>query len=203
MTTDARVRYCPYCGQQAASGWMHCPACGKRLESIVSDETASGPSGDWSTVLGDRWGDAILRLRLGELDKAHECLSSLLLDNPENPKVLALLGSVCLRQYRVEEAQRYLEQAAALDPDSAFVRLKLAEYWLALGIPTRAFEEIAKAEAGATDDIPLLIHIRSFSKDLRAKTRGNVLREPPALPHIGVPGIIKRMRQRTSVSESK
>lgn len=198
MKNEVAARYCPYCGQPAVPAWKHCPACGKQLPATEIDRTGEipGPESPGSRK-DDRLGKAISKLRLGELDRAKEIVSSLLRDIPQDAEALALLGSIYLHQYRIGEAKQYLDRAILLAPDSTFVRLKLAEYWLALGIPSRAFEELTTAEEQAVDDTQLLLYIRSLSRNLRNKTRGNVLLQPAALPGSNVIGVLKGLWRNT------
>lgn len=196
MLMNNSLRYCPYCGKAAALNWKYCAACGKGLPEQVSTEIADVPDPKIAAVQKEsQWDKAIISVRLGELDIARQVLTSLLADSPQNFQALALLGSVCLRQRRIEEAKHHLDLALKQAPESAFVRMKMAEYWMALGIPSRALEELARAEEFAAADIPLLIEIRTFSKGLQDKMRGNLIREPPALPAGSVTEILRRIRR--------
>lgn len=191
MSTEGSARYCPYCGQSTAADWRYCPGCSTALpwaagmNDMTGEKTANAPARD------TRWDRALLSFRQGKLDLAAECITALLQDSPEDGPAHALMGAIFLRRYQIEEARQHLERAILLAPASPFVRLKMAEYWVALGIPSRALEELAEAESFAADDLPLYNQIRAFSKDLRDRTRGNILSQPPALPG----GILTNLKQ--------
>ena len=192
-------RFCPFCGQPVSPAWQHCAACGGALAAAADrgDEpsTAMTKTVTESPVPpGERhWTEALLRLKLGELDEAGALLSEIVLATPKDAQALALLGSVRLRQKRIEEAQGYLDKAVLMAPGSPFVRLKFAEYWLALGVPSRALEELDEAEAAANDDLDLVARIRAKARAIQAGTQGTILLEPPALP-----GIFRKRRSGAS-----
>jgi predicted Zn-dependent protease len=192
--------FCPFCGRLVSPVWQHCAACGRTLESSLAHGTEEKTTGLIPTVTKSlvprnerRWNEVLLRLRLGELDKAGMLLSEVISETPRDAQALALLGSIRLRQRRIAEAQRYLDQAVLMAPHAPFVHFKLAEYWLALGVPSRALAELDEAEAAASDDLDLVIQIRAEARKVRAGTRGSILLEPPALS-----GIFRRTRSSLS-----
>lgn len=196
MTNNPESRYCPFCGQAVAVEWKHCPSCGKQLPAAETDSINIAPVGEGSSnQLDERLDKAVFHLRLDELDQAEDQLHSFLQDYPQNAQALALLGSLYLRRYKIEEAKQYLNQALLLEPGSPFVRLKLAEYWISLGVPSRALDEMAIAETQAADNTRLLLYIHNLSKELKSKTRGNVLLQPLAMPGDGALDAIKGLWQ--------
>jgi predicted Zn-dependent protease len=190
---NAERRFCPFCGRPVSPEWQHCVACGGALATVIASgnepSKAMTPTVTESPAPRDerRWNEALLRLKLGELEAAGKLLSDIVLATPRDARALALLGAVRLRQHRIEEAQAYLDKAVLMAPDSPFVRLKLAEYWLALGVPSRALAELDEAEAAANDDVDLVIQVRAAARKIRAGTSGTILLQPPELP-----GIFKR-----------
>ena len=192
MPKNYSDRYCPYCGQSALAAWKHCPACGKELPERTVTYIPGITAVDDGSDRNKKWREVISQIRNGEPDKASISLSALLQSFPQDAEALALLGSICLHQYKIDKASDYLERAVVLAPDSTFVRMKMAEYWVALGIPARALEELDKAEAFAADDLYLRSEIIAYSKHVREKTGGNIVRAPPPLPNFGSFGFFKK-----------
>jgi predicted Zn-dependent protease len=126
------------------------------------------------------WNRAVSYFRREQFDAAAGCISTLLEACPQDAMAHAFLGSIFIRLYRVDDAFQHLDLAAQIAPESPFVRMKMAEYWVALGVPARALEELKKAELSAADNLPLYDSIRNFSREMRSKTRGNIDRTPPA-----------------------
>ena len=131
-------------------------------------------------------------LRRKETDLAEERLRSFLGDHPDNADALALFGVVLLRRYELDAARSSLERAVELAPTSAFVRLRMAEYWLALGIPARAQEELNVALIASADNAASYNYVRSVAADVRQSHRGGFERNTPPLPGGGIASAIKR-----------
>ncbi len=194
---DRSNHYCPHCGRSVLATWKYCPGCAGLLPSADSvragdpqGEQSIGPTGD------RRLDEALLRLREGDLDSAGDCIQQVLRESPGRAEAHALWGTISLRRYKVQEANQHLEEAVRLAPSSPFVRLKVAEYWVALGVPARAMEELVIAESSAANDLPLFHQIRLFSRDLRNKTSGTLPRQAPALPKLAIREWIGRTRSK-------
>jgi predicted Zn-dependent protease len=104
---------------------------------------------------------------------------------------MALLGAIALRRGQARSAWRWLEEAAAVDPGSALVRLKRAEYWLALGVTDRALAELEEAAEGLEPHSPLWPQLRQALAAVEGRRRREVSRSPalpslkPLLPRLG------------------
>jgi Tfp pilus assembly protein PilF len=55
------------------------------------------------------------------------------------------LGIALMRTMRMHEAMAALERAVALAPEAFYPRLRMAELFMRIGVPTRAKEEMARA----------------------------------------------------------
>ena len=141
----------------------------------------TGTNKSVDTSRNEKWSEAVSLLKNWEPERALASLSALLHLFPDDAEALALSGSIYLHRYQVPEAEKYLERALAAAPESVFVRLKMAEYWAALGVPRRALDELKKAESLAGENMPLRREVVSYSTAVMEKTKGSILREPPAL----------------------
>ena len=205
MNTSTPGHFCPFCGQPVLPTWKHCPGCGQQVLNIETPDVKGSVPATITEIEGknhpaggdNRWAEAVLQMRMGELELAHVSLAALSRDYPQDANVLALLGELYLRQYHAQEARQYLDQAILLEPNSPLIHLRMADYWVALGVPSRAFEEITRAEEYAAGNAGLLIKIRDFSKRLKEKTRGNILLETPVISS-GYRGIFKRTERNVS-----
>jgi predicted Zn-dependent protease len=149
------------------------------------------------------WNSAVSYFRRGQFESAAECITSLLQSCPEDAQAHAFLGSILLRRYQIDEAVKHLDKAIKIAPESPFVRMKMAEYWMALGIPGRALEELKQAELYAADDLTLYDKIHTLSKELQRKARGNIERTIPALPISGVQKMLAHFHlKRTTQSDT-
>src|SRR6185503_8837865 len=72
-------------------------------------------------------------LQKGELKPAEAELREAARLNPNDAISLALLGSVLVRQNRLEEARIYLEKAVEIDPEDSGTRYNLAAVEFGLG----------------------------------------------------------------------
>lgn len=198
MKAMAAARFCPYCGQPRAEAWAFCQFCSKALPSAHASDGASGAAAgagvidSSSTHDAELWRQAQVHMRKCEYDLAEQDVRALLASHPDHAETVALLGIVCLRRYRLDDAQGLLERAVELAPCSPFVRVRMAEYWLGLGVATRAQGELQQALVCAAEDPVLYEQIRQRSEELRQKTRGSVVRSA-ALPRMsGLATVFRR-----------
>lgn len=77
-----------------------------------------------------------------EPKRAAELLSQLLKENPDNWRDLSLMGAALMQLNRSEEAQKYFERAAELNPDGEAVRTRLAMSKLLTGESDLAVQEL-------------------------------------------------------------
>jgi tetratricopeptide (TPR) repeat protein len=185
MTASSSPQFCPFCGAARGEGWAFCQFCGEPLPG----STDAVPSPVVDRPEAALWREANRLLEEGAYDLAEDRLHSLREKTGESPEALALLGIVGLRCYRLDEARELLDRASALAPTSSFVRLKRAEYWLALGLLPKAQDELSLALMAATGEPALRAHIRSLMKNLqrdgsRSFVRATALPSPAPIIHI-------------------
>lgn len=207
MTFPTIQRFCPYCGKPRAETWCFCEFCGEPLpaghnpgSTLGKSETAIGKAGRISGTTA-LWSKAQEQFHQGNYEGAEQCLQELAAEGMDYPEALALWGAVCLRRYRPDQARELLERAITLAPSSPFVRLCMAEYWLALGIPSRAQEELKTAAGVGVNDPLLYGAIRAISGRVQRANRWSFVRAPafPSLRGIsrllGVPLVARSGRE--------
>ncbi len=192
MPINSSARYCPFCGEPAPAVWVHCAACGKQLPERDLARISAASSGTANPSRDGKWSKAIDLVRDGELDQASGCLAGLIESFPQDAEAMALMGSIYLRKYQVDKAALLLENAVAASPGSIFVRVKTAEYWLALGVPARALEELARAETLAEGDHALRRELKLYSLKVKASQAGKITHQAPSMPGFGLPGFLKK-----------
>jgi tetratricopeptide (TPR) repeat protein len=93
------------------------------------------------------WAAARIHRRATRWEESAAALEQLLILDPRNPEVPALLASVRAAQRRFEEAEHYIDQALSLAPDNHFYYVrKWRVLALGQGDTARAGELIAEAE---------------------------------------------------------
>lgn len=177
MTTAPRPQFCPHCGAARAGDWAFCQLCGKPLPASGSPDKA--PLSIQDELEAALWREANRLLEDGAYQLAENCLHLLREKTGESPEVLALLGMVCLRRYRPAAARELLDRASTLAPSSAFVRLKRAEYWLALGVVPKARDELNLALTAAAGKPGLRDQIRSLIRKLEGDAKWSFSRATP------------------------
>lgn len=138
-------RFCTTCGTPRAVTDRFCSECGHALETPTA---APAPLADTTASLHV----AQAHMAAGDYQGAGDALHATVAAHPDWAEALALLGIAELRQYHLAAAWDALDRAVQLAPDSIFVRLRLAEYWLALGVTPRAVTELERALRTAGDD---------------------------------------------------
>lgn len=109
---------------------------------------------------------------------------------PQDPGMLALLGTTYLKYGKFEDSRKSLEQAVALAPDSLPIRTQLALSKLSTGKPAEAvtdLEAILAEDPGFVQaDIMLaLAHLAQKQTEAALAAAGELVRKHPddALPH--------------------
>lgn len=164
-----QLSFCPVCGAPWGQGWLFCGCCGRPAQGLGPAEGAGYGCG-----CGQGWG----AYRAGRYELAASLLERGLSCPQHRGENMALLGAIALRQGRARSAWRWLEEAVAMDPGSPLVRLKRAEYWLALGVVDRALGEVEEAARGLEPYSPLWPHLRRALAAIEDYRRRGVPRHP-------------------------
>ena len=207
MMFGATGHFCPFCGKPHAETWAFCQFCGQPLPSghrttpegsdtgvEAGRKTGAGGGGAASAY----WLQAQEHFRRGEYGRAEQCLDELITGAADSPEDLALWGLACVRLCRLDKARDLLERAIAMAPASPFVRLRMAEYWLAIGIPSRAQEELRIAASLAWDDPQLYAAIRDVASKVQRASRWSFVRAPTLPSLSGLSSLLKAPRARSS-----
>jgi len=102
--------------------------------------------------------------RAGDLEKTQAICEGLLLDAPESPVPLNLLGLVHLKRNEFEQALSYFRQAASVDPRFAASHVNMANVYLAVGNNEQALRASRKAvELAPRDQVIRLRYIKSLT----------------------------------------
>ena len=178
--------YCPYCGQPRDLAWSFCQFCAKSLPEVAtaSVSQADAVATDHARAHRELWEQAQTQIRARQFDLAEQSLRRFLAERPESAEGIALLGTTYLHRYQLDAAREHLERAVALAPQSPFVRLRMSEYWQALGVTTRAQEELDTALDCAAGNPALYERIRGISTSFRQKTRWS-FSHSTRLPRLG------------------
>jgi Flp pilus assembly protein TadD len=88
---------------------------------------------------------AIEHQRAGRLAEAEEIYRRLLLEKPEHPDVLHLLGAICVQSDRMEEGAELFRRAVLINPESAEYRKNLSAACRRLGQVDEAITESMRA----------------------------------------------------------
>ena len=175
------AKHCTFCGALREPSWRYCQSCGTQMPGMAANPSAPDP-------FALAWQGAQQAIDAGRFEDAERLLQELELAAPAHPDVSALKGALRLRQFRTEEAWEGLESALRSAPDSAFVHLKLAEYWLALGMPAKAREHSRQSKDLSQDTpqlnrqaVAMLKHVEeksrlSFERDTTSVARSGLLR---------------------------
>lgn len=156
-------QFCTACGTPRVAEGRFCGGCGHAFASDAAGDA------DQARV------DAPLRaaqvhLSAGDAPGAAVVLRAAIEQRPHWAEALALLGVAELRQYHLAVAWALLDRAIHLAPDSIFVRLRLAEYWLALGVTPRAVMEIEQALLAADDE--QAGYLRAYLRRIAVMSKG-------------------------------
>lgn len=94
--------------------------------------------------------DALLRRGIEALEREHHEEAVVLLRQavnlaPESEEGFLALGIALMRTMEMNQSMVALEQAIALAPRSFYPRLRMAELYMRIGVPTRAKEELKLA----------------------------------------------------------
>ena len=133
------TRYCPFCATAAESDWVFCQACARRLPAATT-----GPLDGRDAHVADAWQRALRHMETNDLEDAERVITQLTELGCDAGDLNAMRGSMALRRARLDTARELLDAAVEESPDSPFVRLKRAEYWRAIGIASKAIEEITE-----------------------------------------------------------
>ena len=182
------IKYCPFCGKERAENWNYCPYCSKAypVSSGVSSESTPQTALDPGMAMSEKglswlWEKIQISLRTRQSAEAEKLASSYLTEKSNSPDAQALMGAVYLHSRRLEEARQMFELAVAGAPDSVFVRLRFAEYWLALGVTPRAQEEIEQALLASANNPHVYREVLAIANGIKAKTGGSYVRSPVKL----------------------
>ncbi|HEY2106275.1 MAG TPA: tetratricopeptide repeat protein [Candidatus Binataceae bacterium] len=94
--------------------------------------------------------DALLRRGIEALEREHHEEAVVLLRQavnlaPESADGFLALGIALMRTLQMQAAMAALETAIVLAPDAFYPRLRMAELYMRVGVPTRAREELNRA----------------------------------------------------------
>lgn len=153
--------FCPACGFRRQSTDRFCRGCG---DALTAEARASGPITEAETLvargeldealatiqraLGDveradlLVAQATLYLRRGDVERAERSLERATVVDPVYAVAYAYQGGLLFNRGKVDESEALLDKAVDLDPKDLLVRVKRAEFWLRLGVLSRAEEEL-------------------------------------------------------------
>ncbi len=94
--------------------------------------------------------DALLRRGIDALEREHHEEAVVLLRQAvelaeQSADGFLALGIALMRTMRMHESMAVLERAIELAPEGFYPRLRMAELYMRVGVPTRAKEEMARA----------------------------------------------------------
>jgi predicted Zn-dependent protease len=167
------ARYCPFCAAAAESDWIFCQSCGKRLPGATV-----GALDGRDDRIAETWQRALRHVETNDFEDALRVVDSLMDLGCDAGDVEALLGSISLRQARIDEAQEHFDRAVAESPYSPFVRLKRAEYWRAIGIPQRGIDELTEGLRHAESE-RVRDELRKVLEKMKKDSRWNFPRASP------------------------
>lgn len=130
-------RYCPFCASPAEADWLFCQACGRRLPGKMA-----GALDERDENVASTWQRALRHMETGDYDDAERAAAELMDLGCDAGDHAALLGAICLRRAKIDEALELLDRALEESPHSPFVRIKRAEYWRVIGLTPKAVEEL-------------------------------------------------------------
>jgi predicted Zn-dependent protease len=166
-------RYCVYCAAAAESDWIFCQGCGKRLPG-----TTAGPNDERDRRVAGLWRQALHEMETNDLDLAEKTATALMDLGCDAGDLAALRGSIALRQARLDDAKELFDKAVEESPLSPFVRLKRADYWLSIGISSRAIDELNEGLRHAESE-PSRDELRKVLEKLKKDSRWNFSRASP------------------------
>ena len=135
MNQPAIPRFCASCGGERDATAAFCEYCGRAFANGASP----GPESNRAWVEAQRY------VAAGDLRSAARRLDTFETTAGVSADALALRAMIYLRSVQLDEARELLDRALTVDSQSAFVHLKNAEYWQALGVNARAREALLQA----------------------------------------------------------
>ncbi len=113
---------------------------------------------------------AMVGLKLGQPGRAIEALGPALKQAPKDAQLYAIMGSAHLRHKNFEQATRFFQKAAELDPESAGLHARLAGSYIYLGDTGKAIDALEAAieiapQFGQADLLLIHTHVRKKDYD--------------------------------------
>jgi tetratricopeptide (TPR) repeat protein len=103
---------------------------------------------------------------MGEDDRAIPTFQNLLKSNPQHAPSYVKLGGILVRQHQYEEAQRDLEQAVSLDPNSAQAHYQLGVVLRRMGKSAESETQFAESRRLETEQTAQRdLHLRLLLPD--------------------------------------